>query len=73
MKRKHRVITVAGNKYGWLIQYNGDGDGGRWLVIFRESKKLYDDKVPNYNWETNECINRNITPKYVETIIKGLI
>ena len=62
MKKKYRNIIVDGKKYGWLIDFNCDGDGGNYLRIF--DKKLVID------FRKINCNISQITPKIVENEIR---
>jgi hypothetical protein len=65
MKKKVRDIVVNGITYCWRVSFNNDGDGSRFLIIYKNNERIYDEKV-------HSDIDK-ITPKMVEETISSLL
>ena len=64
-KKKLRKIVVNGTEYKWYSSYNGDGDGGLELAVFKGKTRL---QIPYVTPGPSEC-----TPKYVRERILDFI
>lgn len=70
MKKKFRTITVKGITYGWTLNVNGDGDGGKVLNIWHDKKIIHSKKM-EYNFDGNDSIE--ITPRVVRKVILEML
>lgn len=63
MKKKFREITVDNLVFGWTINENCDGDGGKCVKIWKNKKIIY-ETILNNEYITPALI-RDIIKKYV--------
>lgn len=63
MKTKLRNIVVDGHCYKWRIDFDCDGDGGRWA-------KIWKDKNTILVYEEIDYRVKSITPKFIRKLIE---